>query len=941
MTDTTAPKRKLIEVSLPLEDINRESAREKSIRHGHPSTLHLWWARRPLAAARAVLFAQLVDDPSSHPDKFPTEEAQAAERERLHDIIRELVKWENINNEALYKTARAEILKSTDGNPPPILDPFAGGGTIPLEAQRLGLEAHASDLNPVAVLINKALIEIPPKFAGQPPVFPGAAGDRLGDWPRATGLAEDVRRYGEWMRDRAEERIGHLYPKATLPDGSEAPVIAWIWARTVRCPNPACGIEMPLVRSWWLSKKSGRETYAIPKIVPDADDPSGKRVTYSIGKGKAGAPTSDTDGTVGRQGAVCVSCHTGVELKYIRAEGKAGRMDQQLMTIVAAGDRTRIYVAPSQVHILAADVLKPATSPVSDIPDKAPSFRVQAYGMTQHADLFTNRQLTALTTFSDLVSEAREKVLADAVAAGLEPGDRLEAGGTGAEAYADAVATYLGLAASRTTNKLSSICSWDSSPKMEAVRGVFARQALPMTWDFAEANPLAHSSGSIVEDVLWVSRATEKAPAQGLANAQQADASTRPYARTLISTDPPYYDNIGYSDLSDFFYVWLRRSLHDVHPTLLGTMLVPKAEELVANAYRHGGASGAAEFFEQGFERVFASARRDASEEYPIAVFYAFKQQELEKEGVASTGWATVLEGMIRGGWAITGTWPMRTEMSNRMIASGTNALASSIVLALRPRGDAAQAVSRGGFIGALKAELPQALHEMQQGAIAPVDLAQSTIGPGMAVFSRYSRVIDSDGTNMTVKTALALINQVLDEVLQEQDGNLDSDSRFCVKWYEQFGWDAKPYGEADVLARAVNVSVDGLVRGGVLTNAGSKVQLIRPKDMDPDWDPITDDRTSVWEAVAQLCRVLTTEGVESASALMSKIKGRTDLDDVRGLAYRLYEIAQHSRTDDAIMFNNLATSWIDLKQGADVAPAMRSAQGGFDFDALNAEGDE
>ncbi|WP_062529104.1 DUF1156 domain-containing protein [Demequina rhizosphaerae] len=938
---TDAPKRKLIEVSLPLEDINRESAREKSIRHGHPSTLHLWWARRPLAAARAVLFAQLVDDPSAHPDEFPTEEAQAVERERLHDIIRELVKWENINNEALYKVARAEIMKSTDGNPPPILDPFAGGGTIPLEAQRLGLEAHASDLNPVAVLINKALIEIPPKFAGQPPIFPGAAGDKLGDWPRATGLAEDVRRYGEWMRDRAEERIGHLYPKVTLADGSEAPVIAWIWARTVRCPNPACGIEMPLVRSWWLSKKQGKEAYVVPEVVADATGPSGKRVAYAIGKGKDGAPTADTDGTVGRQGAMCVSCAANVDLKYVRAEGRAGRLDQQLMAVVASGDRSRVYVAPNSLHVAAADMPKPTTSPISDIPEKAPSFRVQAYGMTHHADLFTHRQLTALTTFSDLVSEARDMVLADALAGGLEPGARLEAGGASAEAYADAVVTYLGLAVSTLADDHSSIVSWRSSHGTGATRATFARQALPMVWDFAEANPFSGTAGDPKLTVEGEANILDRLPeATFVARADQQDAASRDYSNVLVSTDPPYYDNIGYSDLSDFFYVWLRRSLAPIHPGLLSTMLVPKAEELVANAYRHGGADGAAAFFETGFERVFASARADATGDYPIAVYYAFKQQELEQEGIASTGWATVLEGMIRGGWAITATWPVRSERAGRMIAVGTNALASSIVLALRPRGDAALAVSRGGFINALKKELPRALDEMQQGAIAPVDLAQATIGPGMAVFSRYARVIDSDGSRMSVKTALALINQALDEVLQEQDGNLDSDSRFCVKWYEQYGWEAKPYGEADVLARAVNVSVDGLVRGGVLSGAGSKVQLIKPADMDPAWDPATDDRTSVWEAVVQLCRALDSEGIEAAAALMAKIKGRTDLDDVRGLAYRLYEIAQSGRTDDAILFNNLATAWIDIKHGADKAPAERAAQDAFDFAAL-AEGDE
>ncbi|WP_425309402.1 DUF1156 domain-containing protein [Ammonicoccus fulvus] len=391
--------RKLIEVALPLEAINRESAREKSIRHGHPSTLHLWWARRPLAAARAVLFAQLVDDPSARPEEFPTEEDQRRERERLHDLIERLVVWENTRDEKLLAEARAEIQKSTDGNPPPILDPFAGGGTIPLEAQRLGLEAHASDLNPVAVLINKALIEIPPKFANQPPVFPGLA-DTKQDWRGAEGLAADVRAYGQWMRDEAEKRIGHLYPKAQLPDGTESDVIAWIWARTVRCPNPACGIEMPLVRSWWLGKKKGKEAYIVPSVVSSK---GGRHVVYSIGHDPAAAPTATNDGTVGRVGARCVACDASVPLAYIRDQGQAGALSANLMACVVEGNRRRIYLTQDDSHEEMARIPRPPGVPDGEMPPAAPSFRVQAYGMKKYVDLFTARQLAALVTLAELV----------------------------------------------------------------------------------------------------------------------------------------------------------------------------------------------------------------------------------------------------------------------------------------------------------------------------------------------------------------------------------------------------------------------------------------------------------------------------------------------------------------------------------------------------------
>ncbi|GAB2528081.1 hypothetical protein GCM10027064_26040 [Microbacterium petrolearium] len=681
-----AVKRKLIEVSIPLDEINKQSAREKSIRHGHPSTLHLWWARRPLATARAVLFAQLVDDPSVREDEFIAEAREKGyedpegwaghrikqERERLFDLITRMVDWDNLGDEALFDAVRAEIMKSTNGNPPAILDPFAGGGTIPLEAQRLGLEAHASDLNPVAVLINKALIEIPPKFAGREPVFPGAAGTRT-DWPKATGLAEDVRRYGEWMRDEAQKRIGHLYPKAKLPGGGEATVIAWIWARTVTCPNPACGIEMPLVRSWWLGKKKGKEAYVVPTVV-------GGKVEYGIGHDLGQGPSKDVDGTVsGRKGAVCIGCGTAVSTDYIKEEGLAGRLGASLIATVAEGNRQRIYLAPTSEHAEAAEVKRP-----DDVPDQPLGYDPRnlwtpAYGLGTFASLFTNRQLTALTTFSDLVVEARERVLADAQAAGVPDGLRLEAGGIGAAAYADAVATYLGLAADRIGDRNSAVTTWDSSPSKEQVRGIFARQAIAMAWDFAEANFFAKSSGTLAESMIQVANAVERLPTGQAGEARQADAASRVLDSLVVSTDPPYYDNISYSELSDFFYVWLRRALRSIHPEILGTVLVPKAEELVANPYRHGGADGAKAFFETGFESVFAHARQSASDDYPITVYYAFKQSETEEGGQASTGWETILGSMVRAGWVVTATWPVRTELANRMIGSGTNALASSV----------------------------------------------------------------------------------------------------------------------------------------------------------------------------------------------------------------------------------------------------------------------
>jgi putative DNA methylase len=918
-------KRKLIEVALPLEAINRESAREKSIKHGHPSTLHMWWARRPHAAARAVLFAQLVDDPSAHPDDFPTEEAQRAERDRLHRLIERLVNWNNAADESLMAEAREEIMKSMGGEIPTILDPFAGGGTIPLEAQRLGMKAVASDLNPVAVLINKALIEMPPAFRDQPPVFPHLATSQIRDWRGTEGLAADVRAYGEWMRQQADGRIGKYYPAALPAAGSSAMVVAWIWARTVRCPNPACGIEMPLARSWWLRNKKGREAYIVPNVVRDPADPSGSRVDFAIGTGAEGAPTSADDGTVKRAGAVCLACNSPVSLEYVRATGREGGLGTRMMAVVAEGNRERIYLAPDALHEEAAGVSAPDDVPTGELFDWPGRINVYRYGMTKFSDLFTGRQLRALTTFSDLVAEVREQVIADGASAD----------------YADAVATYLGMAISKLADRGSTIVTWFLG--RESTRNTFARQAIPMTWDFVEPNQFADGTGSWRGAVNWTAEALTGVPAFGeVGRAETADASSRSYAGAVISTDPPYYDNIGYSDLSDFFYVWLRRSLRHIHPGLLSTMLVPKAEELVANPYRHPGRDAAKTFFEDGFRDVFAHARESARDDVPITVYYAFKQSEGDETGEASTGWETLLEGMIRTGWEITSTWPNRSELSNRMIASGTNALASSIVLSLRPRPSGSPTTDRRGFIAALEAELPDALRKLQQGQIAPVDLPQAAIGPGMAVFSRYSAVLEPDGKKMSVRSALLRINEILDQVLNEQEGDFDSTSRFAIAWYRQHGYGIGKFGDADNLARARNTSVDTMDRDEILTSRAGKVSLIKPADLSWEYHVLKDAHTSNWEALHHVIKVLERDGIAPAGEFLQAALSRpdrvVDADLVKELAHLLFRIAEgNGWTRDALSFNNLVTSWPEILEVARSVKKPADHQGAFDFN----EGDD
>jgi putative DNA methylase len=905
--------KKLIEVSLPLDAINREAAREKAIRHGHPSTLHLWWARRPLAACRAVLFAQLVDDPSAHPDQFPTPEAQDAERLRLFGIIEELVRWENVTNETVLAAARAEIRRCFDGDPPPIVDPFAGGGSIPLEAQRLGLEAHASDLNPVAVLINKALIEIPPRWAGRPPIHPRDDAD-LGTrtWSGAQGLAEDVRHYGRQMRDEAARRIGHLYPPARLDDGTEATVIAWIWARTVTCPNPACGATMPLVRSFWLGKKKGKEAWVRPVV-------EGTEVRFEIGHDRAGPPV---EGTVNRQGAVCIVCDSPVRFDHIRAEGRAGRMGAQLMAVVAEGERRRVYLPPTEEHVRAAQLARPDDVPETELFDWPGRINVVRYGMTRHADLFTNRQLTALCTFSDLVIETRDRIESDARTAGLPPEEATQ--------YANDLATYLGFGVSRLSDIQNSLCRWENTRSQ--VRNLFARQAIPMVWDYAEGGLFSKAAGD-----FWVSldnlvSAVERSASNTTpGTVSQVSAEGASFGDAVVCTDPPYYDNIGYADLADFFYVWLRRSLRSIHPELLSTMLTPKAEELVASPYRFGGDKAAAKrFFEEGFVTTFTRARAQQRPDVPMTVFYAFKQSETDgTDGTASTGWETLLEGMLSAGLMVTATWPMRTELGNRILGQDVNALASSIVLACRTRPDGAGVTDRAGFLAALRAELPAELALLQQAAIAPVDLAQASIGPGMALFSRYAKVIEPSGERMRVRTALGLINQVLAEVLERHDGEWDPDTRWALRWFDQHGMNEGDFGQAEVLATATGVAVDGLVRSGIVAASKGKVRLLERSELPEGWDPATDDRVSVWEATQHLVRALDDGGEAAAGDLLARLGGLAD--SAQQLAYRLYDLCErHGWSAEAGPYNALAAVWGSLRSASSAERVAQ--QGTFDL---------
>ena len=907
--------KKLIEVALPLEAINTAAAHEKMPGIGaHPRGLHLWWARRPFVAARAVIWSSLVDDPSAHPEQYPTEEAQNAERQRLFAILEKLVKWENSNDPEVLAAAKAEILRSTNNNPPALLDPFAGGGAIPLEAQRLGLEAHAHDLNPVAVMINKAMIEIPPRFAGQSPVNPDSRTrlDSATGWQGAQGLAADVQYYGEWMKREAFRRIGHLYPKVKVPHalgGGEATVIAWIWARTVKCPNPACDCEMPLASTFVLSKKKGKEAWVKPIT-------EGNNIHFEVQYGKC--PKEYESFKVGRSAVFkCPCCGEITTDAYVKQHGKAHEMGSQLMAVVGEGKHGRIYLSPDVEQTIAADVPAPESYPSGAMPENPRWFSPPAFGMTDYSDIFTNRQLTALTTFSSLVAEAQAKAEADAVAAGVVNDHiALSAGGSGARAYGEAVGVYLAFSVDRLADFSTSVSRW--SVTNEKPMNCFSKQAIPMTWDFPEANPMGNAVGSFSTIVSYVTSCIEKLPSCAFnGTAIQFDAQSDCGLRNImVSTDPPYYDNIGYADLSDFFYVWMRQALKNAYPKLFRTMLVPKAEELVATPYRfEGSTEKARDFFEDGMLHTCQQIYQYAREDIPVTIYYAYKQSDTDEDSkTASTGWETMLSAIIRAGFAITGTWPMRTEQTYRAISMGTNALASSIVLVCRKRPAEAPQTTRRGFIAELKRELRPALQKLQRSNIAPVDLAQSAIGPGMGVYSRYGRVLEADGSAMTVRSALQIINQELDVYFNEQDGELDANSRFCVDLYTQNAFNNLKFGDADTLARAKNTSVAALAAKGVLSAEKGIVRLLTREELP---EKVDTREESIWLLCQQLTRAMETGGVEACAQIVAPMLG-SNAERAKDLAYRLYTLAERKGwTQEGYAYNALVVAWREIQSRA------------------------
>ena len=918
MTDSTSYKKKLIEVAVPLDIINKASVKEKSIRHGHPSTIHLYWARRPLATCRAVIFSSIIDDPSENKDLFPTEKDIVRERKRLFKIIENFVDWENINEKKFADDAIKEIKKQTKEKLI-LLDPFCGGGSIPYEAQTLGIDSIGSDINPVAVLITKSLIEIPQMFWGKKPINPDSNSQTLKEisWDGPNGLIEDTKYYGEKLNNIVFEKVGKYYPDYELTDdnfedntnlkkekynvGDKLKTVAWVWARTVQCSNPACNKIVPLVRSFLLKKNNNKLTYIFYTI-------KNGELIYKIKEDSNEPP----QGTISRNGAICPFCESKLPLSYIRDQFQKKKNGEELLTVITEGHRKKIYLPPKKLHKEIAHSLNIKSKPSEALQGKC-KVSVPLYGMKTFGDLFTDRQINTITVFIDSLKEIQQIILEDS----KDNRDEKE--------YAKAIITYLTFAINKGANYWSSLCAWHSG--REVIMSTFGRQALAMVWDYTEANPFSNSSGNFYQGVIQICKVISNTSnnAKGLVQQLDVYADRSLSSKPIISTDPPYYDNICYADLSDFFYIWLRKALSDYYPELFGTVLTPKEQELVASPFRFKTVNESKEFFEEGIFKAFSYIKMIHNENYPITIFYAFKQSEEETESElkvsSSTGWETMLEGLLKTGFMITGTLPVRTELITSL-KKNVSALASSIVIVCRPRSSSEPLATRREFITTLKKELPSALKNLKEAGIAPVDFAQSSIGPGMGIFSRYSKVLEADGTNMSVRTALQIINQELDVYLTEKESEMDTLTRFCIAWFEQFGWNEGPFGDANTLATAKGTAVNALEQAGIIFAKAGKVRLFKRDELKEEWDPTTDNRLTVWECVQYLIRKLEIEGEAGAANILKKIGGLSE--PVKELSYRLYSICEKKGwAEDALAYNSLISSWQSVADKAQFAAGI------------------
>ncbi|WP_079181507.1 DUF1156 domain-containing protein [Streptomyces sp. Tue 6075] len=890
---STPRRRKLIEVALPTEAISRASKADKDRKVGTIKNIHKWFAPMPTPAWRALLFAAVVDDPGDE-----------EKRAELLSIIEGLVpKDGTAPSMDTLKRAKA-VLAEQEQELPTVLDPFCGGGSTLVEAQRLGFPTIASDLNPVPALVTRVETQLVPAMLGKPSVsgddgvLEGTNLDPMG------GLLADVRHYAQRVEAEVKSKVGHLYE----PVKSGEPV-AWLWARTVPCTNPACAIDIPLYSSPWLSKQKGREAWLKPTVEDG-------RVRFEIGTGVMGEIPAATKAARGGK-FTCLACGTQVDEKHLRGAGAGGLMGFQMLAMAIDDESGRRFAAVDPGS-QTSEIPMPDDAPEMEFPERALGFRVQAYGIVKQADLYTARQVHMLGAFADAVARVPEWVKRD--------------GGDSDQGVA--IASILAICVSKLAMANSSQARWqiDSRHGSAKAQPAFGRHALPMVWDFAEVNPFAKSAGgwsSQLKSMLSGINALPRGVEVGRtvqADARTAGSMVAP-GSALIATDPPYFAQIPYADLSDYFYVWLRRSVRGIHPDLFGTMETPKSTELIADPFRRGGSGQARQYFISGFTEVFSSLKQASRSDLPLVVIYAHRQEENKDGELASSAWDAMLEAMLSAGLCIVGTWPLHATHSSRQRGIQSNAVASYIAMICRPRPVDAGALDRRGFLQALRRELPERIKPLQQSSIPAVDLGQAAIGPGMEIFSRYARVTEPDGTAMTVSAALRQINRALNEILSEYEEDFDSDTSWCIEWFRDYQWDAGGFGEADKRANRYNTSVPGLVHAGVVKAAAGKAALIKPTDLPGAYDPATDGRLTIWEVAMHLSRLIEGKGpgtgIDAAGELLARARTRPEIDEdtVKGLAYLLHNICENRGwTESQRWFNNLVSSWPDLQTAARAA---------------------
>ena len=899
-------KKKLIEVAMPLNSINKACDYEKKPGIGpHPRGIHHWWARRPHTAARAFLFAQLIDDPISRPEDFKTEEDQKQERKRLMSIIEKLSEWKSNNNDKFFFEIRSELKKSIGNDFPIILDPFSGGCTIPLEGKRMGLEVHGSDLSAVSTILGKSMIEINELFQNMPPLNPN--GNLKNHYRGFEGLAEDFKYYGFEVIKNCKQKLKSNYETENIKDNryKNSDIVAWIWTNTVASPDPSLnGLHVPLVKSFDLVTSRGNRVWIKPLV-------QGDRYSFRVLSELDGCKYEKIEGTIGRHGGRCIVSGSAITLDYIRNEGKKGLLSQKLMAVCVKGKGRKNYFSPPlnyEKNIFLNSKIEYINCPIEHWPG---STNCVVYGRTKFQDLFSSRQLNSLIQFS-LEIKKIEKQIFNEIKNKLELYTKEKKINLDlvSKEYLKLIMTFLAFTLSRALDFNNMHCRWSASN--EKIMQLFARGAIPMCWDFGEANLFEDVVGGFPKIIDYQAKCIETLFVNnGKGRIIQSDAREAVIPKnSILNTDPPYYDNIPYSNLADFFHVWLKKTIGHLYPDELSTLSSPKETELVANQFRFGGKELADKTFLDGMTFVINRYTNFCNKDYPLVIYYAFKQSEIENHGIFSPGWDSFLTALISTGLQVVQTWPARTESSTRIRALGYNALATSVIVVCRKRDNVTKTISKHEFIRQLKTELPRAISDLKAANISPADIPQSSIGPGIGIFSRYQAVLENDDSHMSVKTALQLINRELGD----EEGEYDSETSFAITWFEQNGFNVGDFGSANNIANAKGISVNTLVHSGVAQSSGGKFSLLDRESLEDDWDPTTDKNLTIWECCQYLIKTMENKG-EFETAKLIKQMGSRRADSAKELAYTLYDIAANKRKDanEATAYNGLIAVWSEL----------------------------